>query len=96
MVVDGRDIGTVVFPNADFKFFLVAEPNIRAERRHKQINDDSVEVDTIEEEIKQRDKADSTREIAPLKKAKDAFKIDVSNLSIDQVFNKILQKIKSD
>jgi len=96
LVVDGRDIGTVVFPNADFKFFLVAEPNIRAERRHKQINDDSVEVDTIEEEIKQRDKADSTREIAPLKKAKDAFKIDVSNLSIDQVFNKILQKIKSD
>ena len=96
LVVDGRDIGTVVFPNADFKFFLVAEPNIRAERRHKQINDDSVEVDTIEEEIKQRDKADSTREIAPLKKAKDAFKIDVSNLSIDQVFNKILQKIKSE
>tara|TARA_B100001057_G_scaffold495377_1_gene594271 strand:- start:9227 stop:9883 length:657 start_codon:yes stop_codon:yes gene_type:complete len=96
LVVDGRDIGTVVFPNADFKFFLVAEPNIRAERRHKQINDDSVEVDTIEEEIKQRDKTDSTREIAPLKKAKDAFKIDVSNLSIDKVFNKILQKIKSD
>ena len=96
LVVDGRDIGTVVFPYADFKFFLVAEPKIRAERRHKQINDDSVKVDIIEEEIKQRDKTDSTREIAPLKKAEDAFKIDVSNLSIDQVFNKILQKIKSD
>ena len=49
----------------------------------------------IEEEIKQRDKTDSTREIAPLKKAVDAFKIDVSTLTIDQVFNKILQKIKS-
>ena len=95
LVVDGRDIGTVVFPNADYKFFLVAEPKIRAERRHKQINDDSVKVDIIEEEIKQRDKTDSTREIAPLKKAADAFKIDVSTLTIDQVFNKILQKIKS-
>ena len=95
LVVDGRDIGTVVFPYADFKFFLVAEPKIRAERRHKQINDDSVKVDIIEEEIKQRDKTDSTREIAPLKKAVDAFKIDVSTLTIDEVFNKILQKIKS-
>ena len=96
LVVDGRDIGTVVFPYADFKFFLVAEPKIRAERRHKQINDDSVKVDIIEEEIKLRDKTDSTREIAPLKKATDAFEIDVSNLTIDQVFNKILKKIKSD
>ena len=96
LVVDGRDIGTVVFPYADFKFFLVAEPKIRAKRRHKQINDDSVKVDIIEEEIKQRDKTDSTREIAPLKKAIDAFKIDVSNLTINEVFNKILQKIKSD
>ena len=96
LVVDGRDIGTVVFPNADFKFFLVGKPKIRAERRHKQINDESVKVDIIEEEIKQRDKTDSTREIAPLKKAVDAFKIDVSNLTINEVFNKILQKIKSD
>ena len=96
LVVDGRDIGTVVFPNADYKFFLVAEPKIRAERRHKQINDNSVKVDIIEEEIKLRDKTDSNREIAPLKKAKDAFEIDVSNLTIDQVFNKILKKIKSD
>ena len=96
IVVDGRDIGTVVFPDADFKFFLIAEPRIRAERRHKQIDDDSVKVDIIEEEIKIRDKTDSTREIAPLRKADDAFKIDVSDLTIDQVFNKILQKIKSD
>ena len=96
IVVDGRDIGTVVFPDADFKFFLIAEPRIRAERRHKQIDDDSVKVDVIEEEIKIRDKTDSTREIAPLRKADDAFKIDVSDLTIDEVFNKILQKIKSD
>ena len=96
IVVDGRDIGTVVFPDADFKFFLIAEPRIRAERRHKQIDDDSIKVDIIEEEIKIRDKTDSTREIAPLKKAYDAYEIDVSDLSIDEVFNKILQKIKSD
>jgi len=96
IVVDGRDIGTVVFPDADFKFFLIAEPRIRAERRHKQIDDDSVKVDVIEEEIKVRDKTDSTREIAPLRKADDAFKIDVSDLTIKEVFNKILQKIKSD
>ena len=96
LVVDGRDIGTVVFPDADYKFFLIAEPRIRAERRHKQIDDDSVKVDIIEEEIKVRDKTDSTREIAPLRKADDAFKIDVSDLTIKEVFNKILQKIKSD
>ena len=96
IVVDGRDIGTVVFPDANFKFFLIAKPRIRAERRHKQIDDDSVKVDIIEEEIKIRDKIDSTREIAPLKKADDAFKIDVSDLTINEVFNKILQKIKSD
>ena len=95
LVVDGRDIGTVVFPDANFKFFLIAKPRIRAERRHKQIDDDSVKVDIIEEEIKIRDKTDSTREIAPLRKADDAFKIDVSDLTIDEVFNKILQKIKS-
>ena len=96
LVVDGRDIGTVVFPNADYKFFLVAEPKIRAERRHKQINDDSVKVDIIEEEIKQRDKTDSTREIAPLKKAVDAFKIVVSSLTIDLFFINLLHKINSD
>ncbi len=96
LVVDGRDIGTVVFPNANFKFFLVAEPRVRAERRHKQINDNSVKVNVVEEEIKLRDETDSKREIAPLRKAKDAFKIDVSHLTIDQVYNIILKKIKSD
>ena len=96
LVVDGRDIGTVVFPDANFKFFLVAEPRVRAERRHKQINDNTVRVDVVEEEIKLRDETDSKREIAPLKKAKDAFKIDVSLLTIDQVYNIILKKIKSD
>ena len=95
LVIDGRDIGTVVFPNATFKFFLLADPKIRAERRHKQINDKSVKLESIEEEIILRDNTDSTREIAPLKKADDAFEIDVTLLTIEQVFEKILSKIKS-
>ena len=95
LVIDGRDIGTVVFPNATFKFFLLADPKIRAERRHKQINDKSVKLELIEEEIILRDNTDSTRKIAPLKKADDAFEIDVTLLTIEQVFEKILSKIKS-
>ena len=95
LVIDGRDIGTVVFPNATFKFFLIADPKIRAERRHKQINDKSVKLESIEEEIILRDNTDSTRKIAPLKKADDAFEIDVTLLTIEQVFEKILSKIKS-
>ena len=95
LVIDGRDIGTVVFPNATFKFFLIADPKIRAERRHKQINDKSVKLESIEEEIILRDNTDSTRKIAPLKKADDASEIDVTLLTIEQVFEKILSKIKS-
>ena len=95
LVIDGRDIGTVVFPDADFKFFLFADSKVRAERRHKQINDKSVKLESIEKEIKTRDNIDSTRKIAPLKKADDAYEIDVTSLSIIQVFNKILQKINS-
>ena len=95
LVIDGRDIGTVVFPDADFKFFLFADSKVRAERRHKQINDKSVKLESIEKEIKTRDNTDSTRNIAPLKKADDAYEIDVTSLSIIQVFDKILQKINS-
>ena len=95
LVLDGRDIGTVVFPNATFKFFLLADPKIRAERRLKQINDKSVKLESIEKEIKSRDHTDSTRKIAPLKKADDAFEIDVTHLTIEEVFNKILSKINS-
>ena len=93
IVVDGRDIGTVVFPYADYKFFLYAIPEIRAQRRHKEINDETVKIESIEREIKERDDIDSTREIAPLKKAEDAYGIDVSYLTIDQVFEEILEKI---
>jgi len=93
IVVDGRDIGTVVFPYADYKFFLYAIPEIRAQRRHKEINDETVKIESIEREIKERDDIDSTRDIAPLIKAEDAYGIDVSYLTIDQVFEEILEKI---
>ena len=93
IVVDGRDIGTVVFPYADYKFFLYAIPEIRAQRRHKEINDETVKIESIEREIKERDNIDSNRDIAPLKKAEDAYGIDVSYLAIDQVFEEILEKI---
>ena len=93
IVVDGRDIGTVVFPDADYKFFLYAIPEIRAKRRHNQIDDKNVKIESIEREIKERDNIDSTRDIAPLKKAEDAYGIDVSYLTIDQVFEEILKKI---
>ena len=73
--------------------FLFAIPEIRAQRRHKEINDESVKIESIEKEILIRDDIDSNREIAPLKKATDAFGIDVSYLSIEEVFEKILQKI---
>ncbi len=95
LVIDGRDIGTVVFPDATYKFFLMADPKVRAERRHKQINDKSLRVESIEDEIRLRDDVDSTRKIAPLKKAKDAYVIDVTHLNIDQVFKRIIQKINS-
>ena len=93
IVVDGRDIGTVVFPDADYKFFLYAIPEIRAQRRHKEINDETVKIESSEREIKESDDIDSTREIAAIKKAEEAYGIDVSYLAIDQVFEEILEKI---
>ena len=93
-VIDGRDIGTVVFPNADFKFFLYAKPEIRAKRRFSEINKDDINYDSVLDNLNYRDITDSTRKIAPLKKAYDAHSIDVSDLSIDQVFEKVLSIIE--
>ena len=92
-VIDGRDIGTVVFPDADFKFFLYADPKIRAKRRFSEINKDEINFDSVLNNLNYRDNTDSTRDIAPLKKADDANSIDVSTLTIDQVFEKLLNII---
>ena len=93
-VIDGRDIGTVVFPDANYKFFFYAKPEIRAKRRFSEINKSDINYDSVLENLNYRDITDSTREIAPLKKAKDAYSVDVSDLSIDEVFEKVLNIIK--
>jgi len=92
VIMDGRDIGTVVFPEAGTKIFLTASPEIRAKRRFQELSarGETVSLDALIEEIKERDKLDSTRDIAPLKKADSAFEIDTDNLSVEQVADKIM------
>lgn len=94
VILDGRDIGTVVFPNADFKIYLNASVEIRAKRRFDELKDKNISYDELKSEIEQRDKFDSEREISPLCKAKDAIEIDSSNLTINEVVNKIYNLVK--
>lgn len=95
-VVDGRDIGTVVFPNADWKFYLDAEFNQRAERRFKELRTTGSQItkEAIESDVKNRDCIDSSREFAPLRKADDAIYIDTTNMPIEEVVKKILSHIR--
>jgi len=98
IVMDGRDIGTVVFPNADFKFYLNASLEERANRRWKENLEKGLDTKSILEiknELIIRDKTDSTREIAPLKKADDAIVIETTNLSIHEQVEKIFTIIKA-
>lgn len=92
VVMDGRDIGTVVLPNADLKIYLDASAECRAERRRKERLEKGVDISLEEtlEEIKTRDFKDSTREISPLKKADDAVLVDSSNMSIEEVVDTII------
>ena len=96
-IVEGRDIGTVVFPNADLKFYMIADASIRAERRQKDLltlgkNKDISELET---EIKNRDRKDSTRVHSPLSKAEDSIIIDTSHLDFHEQVNMIVEKIKT-
>ena len=95
-VLDGRDIGTFVLPSADFKFFLTASPEVRAERRKKELEEKGYEVDfeKLKEEIIARDNQDMNREIAPLKQADDAVLIDTSSMTIEQVLQTIKKMIQ--
>ena len=95
-VIDGRDIGTVVFPNADWKFYLDAEFNQRAERRFKELRTTGSQItkEAIESDVKNRDCIDSSREFAPLRKADDAIYIDTTNMPIEEVVKKILSHIR--
>ncbi len=94
-ILDGRDIGTVVFPNADYKFFLTASAEVRAKRRFDQ-NEGGVNAQSYEEiltDIIKRDEIDSTRKESPLKKAEDAIEIDSSSLSIAEVCDEVYRII---
>jgi len=95
-VLEGRDIGTVVFPNADFKFFLIADINIRAKRRFADLQESNelLTLDELIESIRKRDKLDSKRDLSPLRQAKDAIVIDTSFLTIEQQVNKIVEIVK--
>jgi CMP/dCMP kinase len=92
VVMDGRDIGTVVLPKADVKVFLTASPHIRAERRLKELRElgQIADFDILLKEIEARDHADRTRETSPLRQAEDAIVINTDTLTIDQVVQKIL------
>ena len=95
-VLEGRDIGTVVFPNADFKFFLIADITIRAKRRFEDLQESNelLTLNELIESIKKRDELDSKRDLSPLRQAKDAIVIDTSFLTIDQQVNKIVEIVK--
>ncbi|WP_040397055.1 (d)CMP kinase [Anaerococcus senegalensis] len=92
IILDGRDIGTVVFPDAKYKFYLDASSFVRAKRRFEQNEIDKSFVE-IKKDIEKRDYLDSHREVSPLKKAEDAIEIDSSDLTIDQTIEKILEKM---
>lgn len=91
-ILDGRDIGTVIFPDAFLKIFLTADPRVRAERRLEELNQTKKEYqfDEVLRDIIKRDQQDESREIAPLKQADDAVLLDASNLTIDEVVDKII------
>jgi len=96
VIMDGRDIGTVVFPNADFKFFMIADVKTRALRRWEETKEkgESITLEEIEEELIWRDKNDTTREISPLRQADDAIPVDTSKMSINEQVQFIYNKIK--
>jgi cytidylate kinase len=95
-VFEGRDMGTVVFPGADIKFFLDADPAIRANRRYEELRTNAVSHpsrDEVAQDMARRDKNDSTRKAAPLKPAEDAIRIDSTPLTVDQVVAVMLEYI---
>jgi cytidylate kinase len=95
VVMDGRDIGTVVFPDADKKFFMVADQKERAQRRHEEIKAKSPEVtfEKIYEQLQQRDYEDENREVSPLVPAQDSILLDTTRMSIDEVVAQMIQAI---
>lgn len=97
IVMDGRDIGTVVFPNADLKFFMTADMVVRAIRRQKELleNDRLVDLDEVIENIAQRDKIDTTRKESPLRQAPDAIVIDTTHITVDEQVDEVVRQAVS-
>lgn len=95
LVADGRDMGTAVFPDAGVKIFLTASPEARAERRYLQLLEagETPDKQALAEDIRERDKRDSDRSVAPLKPADDAYTLDSTELSINQVLEAILEQV---
>ena len=95
-VMEGRDIGTVVFPNAEFKFFFIASEEVRAKRRQLELESlgEKKSLVNLMHEIKKRDKFDSERGHSPLRKAFNAIEVDTTNMTIDEQVNFMLRKIK--
>ena len=96
LVTDGRDMGTVVFPDAEHKVYLTASAEIRAERRYKQLKEKGIEsnISALVADISERDVRDSQREVAPLRPASDALQLDSSALSIEDVYTSIIDKCR--
>lgn len=96
IVMDGRDIGTVVFPNAELKIFITASPEVRAQRRYDELMEKGMEADYNEilENVKRRDYIDSHRDVSPLRKADDAIELDNSNISIEEQKQWLIKQYK--
>lgn len=86
VVMDGRDIGTVVFPNAELKIFMTADPRVRAERRYKELlaKGEEVSLADIEKNVRERDRQDETRAVSPLRRAEDAVVLDNSHMTVEE------------
>ncbi len=95
VILDGRDIGTVVFPDARYKFYLDAEPAERSRRRYNELKGlgQDISLSAVDADISNRDRIDSSREFAPLKKAEDAVYIDTTSMTIDNVVDTLLSYI---
>jgi len=96
VVMDGRDIGTVVFPDAELKLFMTADPAVRARRRYDELRakGDEVSLEEIERNVRERDKADTTRALSPLRKADDAVVLDNSSMTVEEQMAWFMQKFE--
>jgi cytidylate kinase len=92
-VLEGRDIGTVVFPDADLKVYLTADPEVRAQRRSKEVTD--LDYETVAADLARRDALDQGREVSPLVEAADAFVVDTTGLGVDEIIDVIAQQVQA-